>query len=119
MPQVCDYMVHPGTFKLTHDDVDEVVVDFPKMGIGGQRDNCILGMMVSTQNTTNNFTVEVRINGPLIFTYGPTGTNLTRFFTDVFHGLSYNKKNRVHVKIVAGSGSFSILNMILWFHRTI
>src|SRR5262245_15660229 len=121
MAQIADYMAHTGTAKLIAGGDIDVDFTFPAMGPGGQGTNCILGMMVDTQNA-NDLKVEGRLGGqtgPIVFTYGPSDTNLTRFFQRVFNGLSTANNNNIHLRIVGGTGSFSVSNMVLWFQRDV
>ena len=120
MPRIADYIVHPGSGKiLTGGDID-VVFAFGGIGAGGVGTNCILGFMANTENS-NNLKVECRLSttNQVIYNYGPTDTNITRFFQEVFDGLTVSGPNNLTFKIIGGTGSFSIANLVIWFQRDI
>jgi hypothetical protein len=96
-------------------DVDFVFAGLPA---GALAIDCILGFMVHTKDS-NNLRVEARLNGGApFFSYGPTDTNLTRFFQEIFGGLRLSPQtNTITFKIIGGSGSFNMRDVVLWFRR--
>jgi hypothetical protein len=122
MPRIADYMAHPGTAKiLTGGDVDVDFV-FGGMGAGGVGSSCVATFMVNTTNSPNDLRVQCRLGGqagPLIWSYGPTDTQLTRPFQQIFNGLTVAGPNTLHFRIVGGTGAMDITNLVVWFQRDI
>jgi hypothetical protein len=121
MPRIADYMAHLGTAKiLTTGDIDVDFV-FGGMGTGGVGSSCVATFMVNTE-ASNNLKVQCRLGGqggPVIWSYGPTDTNLTRPFQQVFNGLTAAGPNTLHFRVVDGAGAMSITNLVVWFQRDI
>ena len=121
MPRIADYMAHPGTAKiLTTGDIDVDFV-FGGMGTGGIGSGCVATFMVNTESS-NDLKVQCKLGsqiGPVIWSYGPSDTNLIRPFQQVFSGLTVAGPNNLHFRIVGGAGAMSITNLVVWFQRDI
>ena len=121
MPRISDYMAHSGSAKiLTTGDIDVDFV-FGGMGTGGVGSGCVATFMVNTE-TSNDLKVQCKLGGqagPVIWSYGPTDTNLTRPFQQIFNGLTVAGPNTLHFRIVGGTGAMSITNLVVWFQRDI
>ena len=121
MPRIADYMAHSGSAKiLTTGDIDVDFV-FGGMGTGGVGSGCVATFMVNTE-TSNDLKVQCKLGGqagPVIWSYGPTDTNLTRPFQQIFNGLTVAGPNTLHFRIVGGTGAMSITNLVVWFQRDI
>ena len=121
MPRIADFMAHPGTAKiLTTGDIDVDFV-FGGMGTGGIGSGCVATFMVNTESSSD-LKVQCRLGsqiGPVIWSYGPTDTNMTRPFQQVFNGLTVAGPNNLHFRIVGGAGAMSITNLVVWFQKDI
>ena len=121
MPRIADYMAHSGSAKiLTTGDIDVDFV-FGGMGTGGIGSGCVATFMVNTESS-NDLKVQCKLGGqagPVIWSYGPSDTNMTRPFQQVFNGLTVAGPNNLHFRIVGGTGAMSITNLVVWFQRDI
>jgi len=100
-------------------DIDFI---FPGLPPGGIATRCILGFMVNTTNA-NNLHVRAFLNSSAahFFNYGPTDTNLTRFFQEVFSGPVFAPQtNKITFRVLpsSSSGAFNIHDMVLWFRHS-
>ena len=121
MPRIADYMAHSGTTKLvTGGDIDFDFV-FGGLGTTGIGSGCVATFMVNTESS-NDLRVQCKLggqSGPVIWSYGPSDTNMTRPFQQVFNGLVPVGINTLHFRVVGGTGAMTISNLVVWFQRDI
>jgi hypothetical protein len=121
MPRIADYIAHSGSGKIIAGGDLDVDFVFGGMNTGGVGSGCVATFMVKTENA-NELKVQLRLGGqegPVVWSYGPSDSNLTRPFQQVFNGLTVAGENRLHFRIVGGTGAMSITNVVVWFQRDI
>jgi len=87
---------------------------------GADAKNCLLGYM-GTASKASNLKVQVKLNDTVVDTLGPLDVGITRYFQIVCEpGLQPNVANNlVNFRIVGGTGSFGISNVVVWFHQNV
>ncbi len=75
----------------------------------------LLQVEVQTEGTSGLKAV-IKINNKDVFSYGPSSTNITRVLQALIPGDAFNDRNNVVTgEVVAGSGTFRVRNIAIWF----
>ena len=121
MPRIADYLAHAGSAKILSPGDIDVDFAFGGLGSGGVGSSCVASFMVNTESA-NDLKVQCRLGGqtgPVIWSYGPSDTNLMRPFQQIFNGFIAGGPNTLHFRIVGGTGAMSITNLVVWFQRDV